>query len=560
MLDLNSLEGCYAFANNETPETVARQILRDQQVCRCGGVPSLVVHCLPPRTDLIARAISDTPDIPLAVSRMRLASIISIIKTHLATLSRSSSPSGRIPKHLIPSDWDYKAALKVLQYLQLPQVAICASPATPLSTVLESIQTQLSHGPDLRESLGQRQKRNKYCYICRFITTFPHRLYPSLCNPCGEFNIASSSLSLPSNLVLFGKTALVTGGRINLGYHTALRLLRCGARVVVSTRYPLDAEARFVNEGDFLDWKDRLKVVGADFRSAKDVFELINAVLKCLKDWNPRGPAKLDILINNAAQTLTDSVEKEGESVDREQHLRNGSAQTLLVEGGYTPRVRGGIVGYLLESGPTTSPPPGSSIPSQSSTEDTKSLIKSTHASSSWVQGISDIPYEDVISAHSVNAFVPFILLRELMPYMGSRRTPSESPQPPSAGTTTTNPSGYIVNVSSREGLIETKPASGAKDGHHVHTNMSKAALNMLTETEAEKAWRNGRVAMNTVDPGYMSADPVFMEMVGRVDEACPISWEDGAGRVLWPIARGEQGDIIRGRFLKHFTVVEAVR
>ena len=89
---------------------------------------------------------------------------------------------------------------------------------------------------------------------------------------------------------------------------------------------------------------------------------------------------------------------------------------------------------------------------------------------------------------------------------------------------------------------------------------MSKAALNMLTETEAGSAWTNGRVAVNTVDPGYMSADPMFMGMVGREGEVCPIGWEDGAARVLWPIAKGEQGQVIRGRFLKHFAEVDVTR
>jgi NAD(P)-dependent dehydrogenase (short-subunit alcohol dehydrogenase family) len=86
---------------------------------------------------------------------------------------------------------------------------------------------------------------------------------------------------------------------------------------------------------------------------------------------------------------------------------------------------------------------------------------------------------------------------------------------------------------------------------------MSKAALNMLTETEASTAWVKCKVAVNSVDPGYMSADPVWQEMVGRKGEKCPIGWEDGAGRVLWPIAKGEKGEVIWGRFLKHFREVE---
>jgi NAD(P)-dependent dehydrogenase (short-subunit alcohol dehydrogenase family) len=86
---------------------------------------------------------------------------------------------------------------------------------------------------------------------------------------------------------------------------------------------------------------------------------------------------------------------------------------------------------------------------------------------------------------------------------------------------------------------------------------MSKAALNMITETEAVSAWKGGRVAINSVDPGFMSADPVWMEMVGRKEQKQPLAWEDGAGRVLWPIAKGEgEGTAIWGRFLKHFSEI----
>jgi NAD(P)-dependent dehydrogenase (short-subunit alcohol dehydrogenase family) len=84
---------------------------------------------------------------------------------------------------------------------------------------------------------------------------------------------------------------------------------------------------------------------------------------------------------------------------------------------------------------------------------------------------------------------------------------------------------------------------------------MSKAALNMITETEAATAWQSKRVAMTTVNPGYMSAAPEYEDAFGGVR---PIGWEDGAGRVLWPLAVGEtEGHAIWGRFLKHYGAVE---
>ncbi|KAF6783474.1 hypothetical protein CMUS01_16674, partial [Colletotrichum musicola] len=67
-----------------------------------------------------------------------------------------------------------------------------------------------------------------------------------------------------------------------------------------------------------------------------------------------------------------------------------------------------------------------------------------------------------------------------------------------------------FINVSSCEGIFESQLDSPAKAGKHVHTNMSKAGVNMITETEAATAWKQRKVAMNTVDPGYMSSAPEF--------------------------------------------------
>jgi NAD(P)-dependent dehydrogenase (short-subunit alcohol dehydrogenase family) len=156
------------------------------------------------------------------------------------------------------------------------------------------------------------------------------------------------------------------------------------------------------------------------------------------------------------------------------------------------------------------------------------------------------------MSAHSVNTFVPFILTRELLPLMGST---THTIGPFLSPSLSARPQGYMINVSSREGIFESTTTSTAKRGKHVHTNISRAALNMLTETQAEPAWTKRRVAMNTVDQGYMSAAP---ECEDAFDGVRPIGWEDSAGRVLWPLAVADSGgEVVRGRFLKHYGAVE---
>ena len=535
-IPLTSLVACASFLESQPPSIVAARLLQDQSLCRTGkGIPSLLAYCLPARADAIAREISnDVPGVPVAVARMRYASIVANIKSYQANLEHDAldgDPSA-IPAHMIPDDDDYRAALKVLRYLQLPQTKINIDGADQVAAI---VQSQLELGSHLRHALLTDTKKSRICYICRFRIAQSHHLYPSLCNPCGEFCISSSAISLPSNLDLHGKTAVVTGGRVNLGFHTALRLLRCGASVIVSTRYPRDALERYRKEHDAAQWSSRLRIMGADFRTAKDVFTLIKAILGYLHE---RGTSKLDILINNAAQTLTDSIEGEERQIQREWLLTSAESGDRVVQDDdtdYTPRLRGGHSDRLLID---------------------NNNVPNPERQSSWMQRMSEIPYEDIISAHSVNTFVPFILIRELIPYM--RRHPSDSETPLMDDAPSKKPSAYIVNVTSREGLPERRQA---KNGQHVHTNMSKAALNMLTETEAGKAWKEGRVAMNAVDPGYMSADPEWMRMIGREGEKTPLNWEDGVGRVLWVVAKGEAENIsIWGKFLKHFVEIDAKR
>jgi len=273
----------------------------------------------------------------------------------------------------------------------------------------------------------------------------------------------------------------------------------------------------------------------------------------------------LHLLVNNAAQTLTDSVRKEERAIEREVGLletaRNSS---IYVQCRYKAQVRGGgllmaLGGVdrergLIDNGNPEDLPSTADSSLTTTQNDTSSELE-TYTKSLWVQSLFEISYEDVISAHSVNMFVPLVLCRELLPLMGEEQTSSQNAHDVQDETARTRPKGYIINASSREGIFEDRTRSIGKAGKHVHTNMSKAALNMITEIEAASAWQRRRVAMNTVDPGYMSAAP---EYESAFDGQRPINWEDGTGRVLWPVAVGElKGEAVYGRFLKHYGAVE---
>lgn len=550
---------------------LAEQLKLDQTRCKECRTPSRLVLVLPKRKtsasllDAVAWHITPHKDVPPALRWARCEAIIESITAYWNGLG--SYAHGHV-SWAIPQTHELDATLKVLRYLESRS---CVSHITQRSSFNDVVNAVKSHQGmnsvmrnDFHEEAEARLKQRSgttpakpRCYMCCRMRSSvgTHDLYPSLCIDCGDFNLSSSNQSLPAKLRLSRKHALVTGGRINLGYHTALRLLRCGAYVIVSSRYPADAASRYSQENDFKTWESRLKIIGADFRTAKDAFRLVHIVKELLHSWGSdlgRGQSErtLDILINNAAQTLTDPLRAEARAISREEQLRDDPHTQTLIAGQsgyeYRPMIRGGMHASWIPS--IEDDTKNLKIENESRRAEGKMISKGLHTDntedsgkSSWVQSLNEIPYEDLISAHSVNAFVPLILCRELLPYMGSSPENLYSYLQDRV-------QGYIVNVSSREGIFEDVSDSRSKAGYHVHTNMSKAAINMITETEAGAAWESRRVAMNTVDPGYMSAAPDCQPQGG-----CPIGFEDGAARVLWPIVVGEYGRPVKGKFLKHF-------
>lgn len=560
----------YSGLHLEDAEAIARRLRQDQQLCEEKRLPSTLALRLPkppsPLLDAISWHLTPQPAVHQDLRALRCQSIVDGIKVYLDQLNDvAGSPQDTLcaGQSHIPKNEEFETTLKVLEYLQTEESGARLQPKSPMKDVVAAVQHQLSTDSNVRaeyhKAACKAAKKRQYtarrrCYMCRQLCSVleVHDLYPSLCRVCGAFNLSSLHLSLPDKLDLTGKVALVTGGRINLGYHTALRLLRCGSQVIVSSRYPADAAVRYSNEPDFEQWGPRLKVVGADFRTAKDAFRLVHVVRELLCSWDEQPTSIerrfLDILINNAAQTLTDPVEAEMKFISREVQLKDlPPAKALVVgelENTYVPRLKGGAHASWIPS--IDNGTERVQIDGQAHIHDqtaaTQKGLRTTNnqelGKSSWMQSLNEIPYEDLISAHSVNAFVPLILCRELLPCMGTDDAKS-----------TAVPMGHIVNVSSREGILEDKLNSASKAGHHVHTNMSKAAINMITETEASSAWSKRRVAMNSVDPGYMTAAPDCQPVNG-----CPIGFEDGAARVLWPIVVAErEGRAIWGRFMKHF-------
>ncbi|MEV0566154.1 SDR family oxidoreductase [Dactylosporangium sp. NPDC050588] len=344
--------------------------------------------------------------------------------------------------------------------------------------------------------------RARRCYVCKRHYRTVNRAYPLMCRPCSTGNTARRT----ARCDLRGRRAIVTGGRIKIGYQTALKLLRDGADVIVTTRFPHDAARRFAAESDFADWRDRLRVHGVDFLDLPAVVGLVDAVTE---QWG-----HLDILVNNAAQTISRPAEYY-------RALRAAEAAAL---------------------GPGVPVP----VPAIRSTVDffPAGMVDETGEQldlrpvNSWVLHLHEVTPREWMEVQVVNAFVPFLLTARLRPLMLA------SP----------HPDRYVVNVSAMEGSFSRRN----KTSRHPHTNMAKAGLNMLTRTIAEDYARDG-IHVTSVDTGWVTDErpqgtkEAFHEAGFRV----PLDVVDGAARVYDPIVRGVHGDRISGVFLKDYQVVQ---
>src|SRR5512138_3770798 len=137
-----------------------------------------------------------------------------------------------------------------------------------------------------------KSQERQHCYVCKEKYTDIHHFYDQLCPSCGELNYRKRTELAD----LRGRVALLTGGRVKIGYQAGLKLLRCGAHLIVTTRFPRDSAARYAAEPDFKDWGHRLEVFGLDLRHTPSVEAFCRHLLTT--------HSRLDFIINNACQTV----------------------------------------------------------------------------------------------------------------------------------------------------------------------------------------------------------------------------------------------------------------
>lgn len=368
------------------------------------------------------------------------------------------------------------------------------------------------------------------CYVCKKPYTLVDSFHHQLCPECAADNRARRN----ARVDLRGRRALLTGGRAKIGMYIALKLLRDGADVTITTRFPKDAVRRFSAVGDSSEWLSRLHVVGIDLRNPAAVAELADQVAA-------QGP--LDILINNAAQTVRRSPGAYSGLVDAEAASLEGAGREvdMLVLGRtadlHPAALVSGAGGAHAENLAEQAMLGGSASlerVASGTAIDAGGLIPDLVSHNSWSAVVGEVDPLELLEVQLCNQTAPFILVNRLRPALEASKARRK----------------YVVNVSAMEGVF----GRGYKGPGHPHTNMSKAALNMLTRTAAGELFKSG-ILMTAVDTGWITDERphTVKERLAEEGFKAPLDLVDGAARVYDPIVQGENGVDLYGCFLKDY-------
>ena len=489
------------------------------------------------------------------------------------------------------------------------------------------------------------------CYICKRRYQSIHHFYDSLCPSCAKLNWKKRMQVCDMK----NKICLVTGGRVKIGFQCCLKLLRCGATVIATSRFPCDTAKRFAAQSDYKSWSTRIHIFGLDLRDLPYVESFCDMLIQRY--------SHLDVVINNACQTirrprayyshLIEDEEKMMHSVNEICDMQasddlkpSEAALASMLEGDLRFRQQYSRAAlrnnYTFSSSVDSSQddPDGVVIakdehPRLSSSQlsqvpiTTEDLVDPTESARlfpkdardinnqqidlrrkhTWLLRMHEVSTPEVAEVFAINSISPFVMIARLKPMLAKESVRSsemcktkgkhetafipslaeyilrdESREKMDMKPNKTKPDGrqsipyckgavsgsvhheecsFVVNVSSMEGKFYRRKMEA-----HPHTNMAKAALNMMTRTAADDYCKSN-IFMTAVDTGWIN-DENPLDKAAAIAEnhnfATPLDEVDAAARildpVLYPLRKGmehENGECspFYGCFLKDYFLSE---